>query len=79
MNPDPIQNILDQINERMERLVTTNHELQQQNLTLLNEIKQLHLERDSLNSRLRAARARIDVLVCQLEQNAKLDKLKDKE
>ncbi len=78
MNPDPIQNILDQINERMERLVTTNDELQQQNLTLLNEIKQLHLERDSLNSRLRAARARIDVLVCQLEQNAKLDKSKDK-
>lgn len=78
MNPDPIQNILDQINERMERLVTANVELQQQNLTLLNEIKQLHLERDSLNSRLRAARARIDVLVCQLEQNAKLDKLKDK-
>ena len=79
MNPDPIQNILDQINERMERLVTTNVELQQQNLTLLKEIKQLHLERDSLNSRLRAARARIDVLVCQLEQNAKLDKLKDKQ
>jgi cell division protein ZapB len=78
MNPDPIQNILDQITDRMERLVTTNVELQHQNLTLLNEIKELHLERDSLNSRLRAARARIDVLVCQLEQNAKLDKLKDK-
>ena len=78
MNPDPIQNILDQINERMERLVTANVELQQQNLTLLNEIKQLHLERDSLNSRLRAARARIEVLVGHFEQNATLNKLKDK-
>ena len=78
MNPDPIQNILDQINERMERLVTTNEELQKQNLALQTEIGQLHHERDSLNSRLRAARARIEVLVGHLEQNATLNKLKDK-
>ena len=53
-------------------------ELQKQNLALQTEIEQLHHLRDSLNSRLRAARARIEVLVGHLEQNATLNKLKDK-
>lgn len=79
MNPDPTTTILEQINERMERLVAVNQELQQQNSTLAEEIRQLHLERDSLQSRLRAARARIDALVCQIEQKSKFNQLKDEQ
>ncbi|MBT9462726.1 DUF904 domain-containing protein [Hydrogenophaga sp.] len=54
---------LDQITERVERLLLRHEELQRTNALLVEQVHTLQAERDSLKSRLMAARARIDALL----------------
>ncbi|QHE76267.1 DUF904 domain-containing protein [Hydrogenophaga sp. PBL-H3] len=54
---------LDQITERVERLLLRHEELQRTNALLVEQVHALQAERDSLKSRLMAARARIDALL----------------
>ena len=58
---------LDQIAERVERLLLRHEELQRTNQLLLEQVQALQSERDSLRSRLNAARARIDALLEQAQ------------
>lgn len=57
---------LDQIAERVERLLVRHEELQRTNQLLHQQVLSLQGERDSLKSRLNAARARIDALLDRL-------------
>jgi uncharacterized protein (TIGR02449 family) len=61
---------LDQIAERVERLLLRHDELQRTNALLHEQLQSLQGERDSLKSRLNAARARIDALLDRLPPNA---------
>ena len=54
---------IDQITERVERLLLRHEELQRTNALLVEQVHALQAERDSLKSRLMAARARIDALL----------------
>lgn len=54
---------IDQISERVERLLVRYEELQRTNLLLSEQVVALSLERDSLKSRLSAARSRVDALL----------------
>ncbi|RRD58951.1 DUF904 domain-containing protein [Comamonadaceae bacterium OH2545_COT-014] len=58
--------LLDQIAERVERLLVRHAELQRTNTLLAQQVDALTQERDSLKSRLMAARARIDALIDRL-------------
>jgi cell division protein ZapB len=55
----PLQDLV----ERVERLVLRHEELKRTNTLLEQQVAALTIERDSLRSRLGAARARIDVLL----------------
>jgi uncharacterized protein (TIGR02449 family) len=54
---------IDQIAERVERLLVRYEELQRTNALLAEQVESLTQERDSLKSRLSAARARVDALL----------------
>lgn len=54
---------IDQITERVERLLLRYEELTRTNALLYQQIDTLTQERDSLKSRLSAARARVDALL----------------
>jgi len=54
---------IDQIAERVERLLLRYDELQRTNALLSEQVHVLTQERDSLRSRLSAARARVDALL----------------
>ena len=54
---------LEDLAERVERLVLRHEELKRTNMLLEQQLAALSSERDSLRSRLSAARARIDVLL----------------
>jgi cell division protein ZapB len=54
---------IDQIAERVERLLVRHEELQRTNALLSAQVDSLTTERDSLKSRLGAARARVDALL----------------
>ncbi|MFO1262640.1 MAG: DUF904 domain-containing protein [Rhodoferax sp.] len=56
-------NLSDQIAERVERLLVRYGELQRTNALLSSQVETLTQERDSLKSRLNAARARVDALL----------------
>ena len=60
------QNHIDQIAERVERLLVRYAELQRTNALLTNQVDALTQERDALKSRLGAARARVDALLDRL-------------
>lgn len=62
------QSKIDQIAERVERLLVRHAELQRTNTLLANQVEALTNERDSLKSRLGAARARVDALLDRLPQ-----------
>ncbi|MBK6321620.1 MAG: DUF904 domain-containing protein [Burkholderiales bacterium] len=62
------QNHIDQIAERVERLLLRYGELQRTNALLTDQVEALTHERDSLKSRLNAARARVDSLLDRLPQ-----------
>ncbi len=57
---------IDQIAERVERLLVRHEELQRTNALLSEQVNALSQERDSLKSRLNAARARVDALLQRL-------------
>ncbi len=59
---------IDQITERVERLLLRYEELQRTNALLSEQVNVLTLERDSLRSRLSAARARVDALIERLPE-----------
>lgn len=61
---------INQITERVERLLLRYEELQRTNALLAEEVGVLTQERDSLKSRLGAARARVDALLERLPENA---------
>lgn len=61
---------IDQITERVERLLVRYEELTRTNALLYQQIDTLTQERDSLKSRLNAARARVDVLLERLPEMA---------
>ena len=59
---------IDQIAERVERLLLRYEELQRTNTLLAEQVEVLTHERDSLKSRLSAARARVDALLERLPE-----------
>ena len=59
---------VDQIAERVERLLVRYEELQRTNALLAEQVEVLTHERDSLKSRLSAARARVDALLERLPE-----------
>ena len=62
-------NQINQITERVERLLLRYEELQRTNALLVEEVSLLTQDRDSLKSRLGAARARVDALLERLPEN----------
>jgi chromosome segregation ATPase len=63
--------LLDQVADRVERLLVRYEELQRTNRLLAEQLEATAKERDSLRSRLNAARARVDALLERLpETNA---------
>ncbi len=63
---------LDDLAERIERLVLRHEELKRTNSLLEQQVALVSSERDSLRSRLAAARARIDALLDRLPADAAL-------
>jgi uncharacterized protein (TIGR02449 family) len=59
---------IDQIAERVERLLVRYEELQRTNALLTEQVETLTHERDSLKSRLSAARARVEALLERLPE-----------
>jgi uncharacterized protein (TIGR02449 family) len=59
---------VEQIAERVERLLVRYEELQRTNALLAQQVETLTTERDSLKSRLHAARARVDALLERLPE-----------
>jgi cell division protein ZapB len=62
------QTQIDQIAERVERLLLRYAELQRTNALLASQVDALTQERDTLKSRLGAARARVDALIEKLPE-----------
>ena len=62
------QTTVDQLVERVERLLLRHEELQRTNALLTAQLQALTQERDSLKSRLNAARARVDALLERLPE-----------
>ncbi|CAN5702949.1 hypothetical protein BH11PSE7_BH11PSE7_19390 [soil metagenome] len=60
---------IDQIAERVERLLLRYEELQRTNSLLAEQVEVLTHERDSLKSRLGAARARVEALLERLPES----------
>ena len=60
--------LLDQVAERVERLLLRHEELQRTNALLSEQVEALTQERNSLKSRLSAARARVDALLERLPE-----------
>ena len=60
---------LDDLADRIERLVLRHEELERTNTLLRQQLEDVSTERDSLRSRLTAARTRIDTLLERLPQN----------
>ena len=65
--PDPV---IERVIERVERLLLRYAELQRTNALLNEQVNVLAHERDSLKSRLSAARSRVDALLERLPENA---------
>ena len=64
----PSASQIDQIAERVERLLVRYEELQRTNTLLAEQVEVLTQERDSLKSRLSAARARVEALLERLPE-----------
>jgi ABC-type phosphate transport system auxiliary subunit len=63
---------IDQISERVERLLLRYAEVQRTNALLATQVETLLQERDSLKSRLSAARSRVDALLERLPDSSSL-------
>ena len=64
---------IDLIADRVERLMLRYAELQRTNTLLASQLEAITAERDSLKSRLAAARARVDALIERLPANSQKD------
>jgi uncharacterized protein (TIGR02449 family) len=64
----PSASQIDQLAERVERLLVRYEELQRTNTLLVEQVEALTHERDSLKSRLSAARSRVDALLERLPE-----------
>ena len=62
--------LIEQIAERVERLLVRHEELRRTNELLAQQVQTLTHERDNLRSRLMAARARVDSLIDRLPSAA---------
>jgi cell division protein ZapB len=71
------QTQLDQVTERVERLLVRHLELQRTNALLTEQLALLTHERDSLKSRLGAARARVDALLERLPEAMSAESAKE--
>ena len=71
------QTQIHQVTERVERLLVRYLELQRTNVLLAEQMNLLELERDSLRSRLSAARARVDALLERLPDAMVSDSFRD--
>ena len=71
------QTQLDQVTERVERLLVRHLELQRTNALLTEQLAMLTHERDSLKSRLGAARARVDALLERLPETSSSESMKE--
>ncbi|MDO8458429.1 MAG: DUF904 domain-containing protein [Burkholderiaceae bacterium] len=71
------QTQINQVTERVERLLVRYLELQRTNALLTEQLELLSQERDSLKSRLSAARSRVDALLERLPDAMAGDTLKD--
>lgn len=60
------QTYIDQISDRVDRLLLRHEELQRTNALLVQQVRTLSSERDGLKSQLQAARTRLDALLLQL-------------
>ena len=60
--------LIEQVTERVERLLVRHDELNRTNALLQDQVQSLTLERDSLKSRLSAARSRVDALLERLPE-----------
>jgi cell division protein ZapB len=69
----PATSRIDQIAERVERLLVRHEEVQRTNALLQDQVESLTRERDSLKSRLAAARTRLDALLEQLPADPSSD------
>ncbi len=67
------ERVIEQVTERVERLLLRHEELLRTNSLLGEQLAMLTQERDSLKSRLAAARARVDALLERLPENASSD------
>jgi len=65
---------IDQIAERVDRLLVRYGELQRTNALLTTQVEALTHERDTLKSRLSAARARVDALLDKLPETSVVQK-----
>ena len=65
--PMPAPSSIDQVTERVERLLRQHEQLRRTNALLAQQVMALTQERDSLKSRLAAARSRVDVLLTRLQ------------
>lgn len=63
---------LDDLASRVDRLIVRHEELQRTNALLREQVAEMARERDSLKSRLSAARARVDALLLRLPENEAL-------
>jgi cell division protein ZapB len=70
---------LHDLSERVERLLLRFGEMQRENALMEQEMAALHAERDSLRSRLAAARSRIDTLIARLPATSPSDSRPDQE
>ena len=66
----PLPSPIDQIAERVERLLVRHEELQRTNALLQHQVETLTRERDALHARLVAARTRVDALLQRLPVEA---------
>jgi ABC-type phosphate transport system auxiliary subunit len=75
-NATPMSNPsqIDQISERVERLLLRYAEVQRTNALLSKQVNLLTQERDSLKSRLSAARSRVDALLERLPDSSTVQK-----
>jgi cell division protein ZapB len=72
--PDaPMSAQIDAVIERTERLLVRHEELSRTNALLLAQVNALTQERDTLKSRLVAARSRIDALIERLPEQPAMD------
>ena len=71
------QTQIHQVTERVERLLVRYLELQRTNALLAEQLNLIELERDSLRSRLSAARARVEALLERLPDAMAGDSMKD--